>query len=713
MQQPGRGLSPFVRVTVRRWLKMYSAGSRLYWPLFDLFLRVSIAQTFIRSGMVKLGNWDTAVLLAREEYPVSWLAPDTAAAIGLSIEIVGPVLLVIGLFTRPAALAMGLLLLTAQIVHIPTTTNLFLIALLGWYALHGPAAISLDNFIKRALGNSGFLFAKRAFIASEFAIAKLAPLWIAAIRMWLAITFLAVAGVFEPSIAVATWLPITSLQIIAPALAILFAAMLITGFLASVTSGLALLAGIASAIVGVHPDIMLYPVLLLALYEAKGPGILAIDGWISRWSERNVLFDRNPSQIPDDWPHIVVVGAGFGGLAAVNKLKHLPVRITLLDKRNYHLFQPLLYQIAAATLSPADIAIAIRSLFREDGNVTVIKSEVKGIDPVAGIVEHGDGIKLPFDRAVIATGAQHSYFGRDEWSKFAPGLKTIEDGVSVRRAVLNAFEQAELTSDQDKIKRLLNFAIVGGGPTGVELAGAIAELSMETIKRDFRTFDPSKARVVLIQSASRVLPTFPEELSCKAEASLKELGVEVRTNSRASAIASDHIMVGDERIDTETVLWAAGVAASPAAKWIGCEADRAGRAKVDDHLRVPEHPGIFIIGDTASANAWDGNPAPGLAPAAKQAGAHVAKVIEAELLGKVLPASFEYKHQGSLATIGRRSAVADFGAFRMSGAPAWWLWGLVHVGFLAGTRNRASVVLNWLWSYFAHQSSARLITDSN
>jgi len=273
----------------------------------------------------------------------------------------------------------------------------------------------------------------------------------------------------------------------------------------------------------------------------------------------------------------------------------------------------------------------------------------------------------------------------------------------VRRAILSAFEQAEVTTDPQQIRRLLNFVIVGGGPTGVELAGAIAELSMDTIARDFRT----------IQSANRVLPTFPEELSRQAETSLKELGVDVRTGSRATAIASDHIMVGDERIDTETVLWAAGVAASPAAKWIGCEADRAGRAIVDDHLRVPEHQGVFVIGDTASATAWDGKLVPGLAPAAKQAGMHVAKVIEAELLGHVLPAPFAYKHQGSLATIGRRSAVADFGLLRLSGAPAWWLWGLVHIGFLAGIRNRTNVALNWLWSYFAHQSSARLITDSN
>jgi len=408
MQKPARGLNPFVRVTVRRWLKVYSAGAGLYWHILDLILRVSIAQTIIRGGIVKLSDWDTAILLAQNEYPVSWLAPETAAAIGLCIEILGPILIVAGLFTRSAALAMGLLLITAQIVHIPTTTNLFIIALLGWLALHGPGALSIDKLIHKGLGNSGLPFAKQAFAMTEFARDKLAPIWLAAIRLWLAVTLLAVAGVFEPTIAMATWLPITSLQMTMPELAIVLAVMFVTGFLTTVTSFLFVLVGIASAIIGIHPDIVFYPLLLLALYESRGAGVLSIDRWIGRWTEQNVLFDRNPSDIPDDWPHIVVIGAGFGGLSAVNKLKHLPVRITLVDKRNYHLFQPLLYQIACATLSPADIAIAIRSLFREDGNVTVIQSEVTSVDPQASVITHGDGATLSFDRLVIATGARHS-----------------------------------------------------------------------------------------------------------------------------------------------------------------------------------------------------------------------------------------------------------------------------------------------------------------
>jgi NADH dehydrogenase/putative oxidoreductase len=390
----------------------------------------------------------------------------------------------------------------------------------------------------------------------------------------------------------------------------------------------------------------------------------------------------------------------------------LPVRITLIDKRNHHLFQPLLYQIASATLSPADIAVPVRSLFREDGNVRVIKIADGSIDTAQQVVTYGEDQHVSYDKLVIATGAAHSYFGKDEWAKYAPGLKTVEDAVAVRGTILNAFEQAEALDDPERIRRLLNFVIVGAGPTGVELAGAIAELARVNVAREFRTIDPADARVVLVQSGPRILPAFPEELSEKAAQSLKELGVEIRTGSRVSEIAEAHVRIGDDVvIETETVLWAAGVVASPAAKWLACEADRSGRVVVDEHLRVEDRPGIFVVGDTASSMAWDGKVVPGLAPAAKQAGVHVAKLVEAELLGKSMPAPFVYKHQGSLATIGRKSAVADFGRFRLSGAAAWWLWGVVHVGFLVGMRNRVSVIVNWLWSFFAGHSGIRLITE--
>ena len=317
---------------------------------------------------------------------------------------------------------------------------------------------------------------------------------------------------------------------------------------------------------------------------------------------------------------------------------------------------------------------------------------------------------------MLATGATHSYFGKDEWGAFAPGLKTIEDGVAVRASILNAFEEAEASGDEERIKRLLTFVIVGAGPTGVELAGAIAELAKVSVEREFRTIDPASARVILVQSGDRILPAFPEELSAKAANSLEDLGVEIRTGSRVTEIAKTHVRIGeDAEIATETVLWAAGVAASPAAKWLDAKSDRAGRAEVNDHCRVVgadgvAHDDIFAIGDTAGSSAWEGKPVPGLAPAAKQAGVYVSRVIEAELLEKKCPGPFEYKHQGSLATIGRKSAVADFGAFKLSGALAWWLWGFVHVGFLNGTRSQVTVLVNWAWSFFAKHSGVRLIT---
>lgn len=286
----------------------------------------------------------------------------------------------------------------------------------------------------------------------------------------------------------------------------------------------------------------------------------------------------------------------------------------------------------------------------------------------------------------------------------------------MRGTILNAFEQAEATDDPERISRLMTFVIVGAGPTGVELAGAIAELAKINVSREFRTVDPASARVVLVQSGNRILPAFPEELSAKATASLKALGVDIRLNSRVTDIAECHVSIGDkEKIETETVLWAAGVAASQAAHWLGLEGDRTGRVAVDEHLRVSSGESvfedIFVIGDTAASTAWDGKPVPGLAPAAKQAGVHVARFVERELLGKAAPTPFAYKHQGSLATIGRKSAVADFGRFQLSGASAWWLWGLVHVGFLTGARNRVAVVVNWLWSFFAQHSGVRLITE--
>ncbi len=705
-------LSPFVRVTLRRWAKWYSGGAELFWPFTDLAIRFFVALAFFRSGLVKATDWDTALYLATHEYPVTWMEPTQAAVVGVVIELLGPFLLLLGFFTRPAALTMAILTIISQAVYVPTTTNLILTATLIWYVVHGPATFSLDRAIAAGLKRSALPLARPAINLSEWLRENVAPILMALIRVWLALAMLAYADVFEPSIAVATWLPSTIFAGMPEWLAITFAVLLLIGFAASIVSYILVIVIGFVMVAGAHPDITLYPFLLLAIYEARGAGVISVDRLIGAWMETNILFDRDYSEIPDRWPHVVVVGAGFGGLAAVERLKRLPVRITLIDKRNYHLFQPLLYQIATATLNPADIATPIRSLFRPDGNVRVLKGEVKGIDSDAKTVTYGDDQVLNYDKLVLATGASHSYFGRDEWGEFAPGLKTIEDGVAVRGSILNAFEQAEACDDEERIERLLTFVIVGAGPTGVELAGAIAELAKLNVEREFRTVDPASARVILVQSGDRVLPAFPEELSAEAHASLEELGVEIRTGGRVTEIAERHVWIGDDTlIETETVLWAAGVTASPAARWLGADADRSGRVIVDDQLRVQGLQDVFAIGDTAGSSAWDGNPVPGLAPAAKQAGAYVSRVVEAELLDKECPGPFVYKHQGSLATIGRKSAVADFGRFKLSGSTAWWLWGLVHVGFLTGARNRVTVVINWGWSFFAQHSGIRLITE--
>ncbi|MEM7690764.1 MAG: FAD-dependent oxidoreductase [Pseudomonadota bacterium] len=707
---------PFVRVTMRRWVKWYLDGTERFWPISDLVIRFFIGMWFLRSGLVKAADWDTALLLATNEYPVSWMSPANAAMTGVAIELIGPILLIAGFMTRPAALAMAALTLVSQAVYVPTTSNLLVIAMLAWYAVAGPAALSMDRVLASGLKTSALPLAAPAIRAAEWSRARLGPVVMALIRVWLGVTLLVYAGVFDPPVAVQTWLPTMIVAGMPAWIAIVAAAFFFTGFGALIVSYALFFLIAAFMIADAHPNVTLFPFLFLALYEARGAGLFSIDRAILGWLERNILFDREYRDIPETWPHVVVVGAGFGGLAAVARLKRLPVRITLIDKRNYHLFQPLLYQIATATLNPADIATPIRSLFRADGNVRVLKGEVTSIDSAARTLALANGQAIAFDKLVIATGATHSYFGKDEWGAFAPGLKTVEDGVAVRGAILNAFEQAEANDDPDRIKRLLTFVIVGAGPTGVELAGAIAELAKLNVEREFRTVDPASARVILVQSGPRILPAFPEELSAQAQASLEELGVEIRTGGRVTHIGETEVRVGEsETIPTETVLWAAGVAASPAAQWLGAKADRAGRVEVNEQMRVIGADGepidhIFAIGDTAGSTAWDGKPVPGLAPAAKQAGAYVSDVVEAELLGAPCPGPFAYKHQGSLATIGRKSAVADFGAFKLSGAPAWWLWGLVHVGFLTGARNRVTVIINWGWSFFAQHSGIRLIT---
>jgi NADH:quinone reductase (non-electrogenic) len=407
---------------------------------------------------------------------------------------------------------------------------------------------------------------------------------------------------------------------------------------------------------------------------------------------------------------VVIVGGGFGGLEAVTGLAGAPVSVTLIDRRNHHLFQPLLYQVATASLAPSEIAWPIRYLVRGRGEVTTMLATVVGIDANARRVLLDDGRALPYDTLVLATGARHAYFGHDEWEAFAPGLKTLEDATTVRRRILLAFEAAEYETDPQRRAALLTFVIIGAGPTGVELAGTIAELARVTLPPDFRNIDTRTARVVLIEAGPRVLAGFAENLSAYAHRSLERLGVEVELNQPVSECSSDHVVFGGRRLEARTIIWAAGVRASPAAEWLGAPADRAGRLMVLPDLTVPGRPEIFAIGDTVTIAGPDGHPVPGIAPAAKQQGRYVAKVIKNRLRGDTTPHPFRYRHAGSLATIGKRLAVIDFGRFKLRGALAWWIWGFAHIYFLIGLRNRLSVVLNWLWIHTRDQRSARLIT---
>jgi NADH:ubiquinone reductase (H+-translocating) len=407
---------------------------------------------------------------------------------------------------------------------------------------------------------------------------------------------------------------------------------------------------------------------------------------------------------------IVVVGAGFGGLETVFRLRGVGARITLVDRRNHHLFQPLLYQVATASLATSEIAWPIRYLLRGRKDVTTLLGTVTGIDPVAKHVQLEDGPALPYDTLVLATGAAHAYFGHDEWEPFAPGLKTLEDATTIRRRILTAFERAEGTDDPDERAALLNFVVIGAGPTGVELAGTIAEMARKTLPDDFRNIDTRTARVVLIEAGQRVLANFPEELSSYAQHSLEKLGVEVALGHAVSDCSAEGVVYGDKRLPARTIIWAAGVRASPAAEWLGVAADRAGRLQVDADLTVPGRPDIFAVGDTVSIAAPDGSPVPGIAPAAKQEGRYVADAIKQRLRGK-MPAPFRYRHDGSLAQIGKHLAVIDFGRIRLRGALAWWIWGIAHIYFLIGLRNRLAVALNWLWIHTLDQRGARLITQ--
>jgi putative oxidoreductase len=695
-----------------RLLRMYG------WPLLDVVIRCVLARSLFASGLVKLTNWSTALYLAAYEYPVPWMSPVSAAYTGVTIELLGATLLLLGLLTRPAALALLILVVVEQTNYLALDTQLFNAVLFGWYLVHGADRLSLDAVLSRGFRDSALPLAASLGALTSWLRNRGTPVYLSLMRLWLggALLVICLRPQWNPGAAAAVlslWLPLATASMWSPAMAWVSALLLCAG-LASRYTAIALIAfGSGSAMMrGVSAD-QIYLIATLGLLAIHGAGRVSVDA-----AARSVLIRRYPQLLGkpafslDGLPRVVVVGAGFGGLACATALRRARAAVTLIDRGNHHLFQPLLYQVATAALSPGDIAAPIRPIFRDSFNTTVLFGEVTGIDRSRRQVLVGQRV-IPYDYLVLATGAAHSYFGKDAWQPFAPGLKRIEDATEIRRRLLTAFEHAEATDDGNERRELLTFLIVGGGPTGVELAGAIAELARFGMEQDFRNFDPATARIILVQSAPRVLPTFDARMSAHARRALERLGVEVMVGSRVETIDAHGVVVDGNHIAARTVLWAAGVTASPAAKWLGAGADGAGRVRVAPDLSVPGLPDVYVIGDTALSMAWNGQAVPGLAPAAKQGGAYVARAIRSRLRNQAPAAPFIYRHRGSLATIGRKAAVADFGRIRLWGAPAWWLWGFVHLGFLVGMRNRVATMINWFWAYLTFGGGIRLITGGD
>ncbi|WP_291520662.1 FAD-dependent oxidoreductase [Acidithiobacillus sp.] len=687
---------------------VYHVVQRSVGPMADLLIRLWLAKVFFVSGVLKIFDLSVAPYLSNVAYPVPWVEPLSPTYLGAAIQMVIPVLLALGLATRWAALYMLILVLVVQFNYLAIDINLYSAVLFGWFVICGAGPLSLDHLLARGLGDTALPFATILTRLADAITRYLKPYYQLLIRLWLGLALLAAStGVSIPT-GLVQLLPEKSLAHFAPtpAIALVCAVLVAFGFVARPAALVLIMSVIGMHITGSDGPADVYFVMTLALIGLYGPGNLSLDKWIL-----GVLPQINGMQIfpLEGAPRVVIVGAGFGGLACAAKLAKTPLQVTLIDRHNYHLFQPLLYQVATASLSPADIAATVRGLFCDHLNVQVLLGQVTGIDTAQQEVLIGKR-RMPYDYLVLATGASHSYFGRDEWEPYAPGLKTIDDAVEIRRQILSAFERAESAEDPSERRGLLTFVIVGGGPTGVELAGDIAELVRHGMEKEFHHFDPASARVVLIQSAPRILPTFPETLSEKAKRSLEQLGVEVMLKSKVEHIDQEGVLINGKRLASHTVLWAAGVVASPAARWLNASADRSGRVKVEPDLSVTGLPNVFVIGDTALVNAWKGKPVPGLAPAAKQGGAYVARAIRRKLQGRPAQPPFAYRHMGSLATIGRKAAVASFNGVNMSGAPAWWLWGVIHVALLVGLRNRISVMFNWFWAYLTFKRGTRLIT---
>ena len=631
-----------------------------------------------------------------------------ASPFGFTVQALCPVLLLMGAATRLAALALVMQALLLTSPGSASDLDHFRATLLLCVIVFGSGALSLDRLLGRGLDTSAIPGVARYTAMGRVLTDKLGPVALLAVRIWVASGPAAAAwrglrGAMPtailgsiPLVEVMTGPTGGAASMIAAALAL---------GIGTRAAAVALLLALPIAAIGQDGDGRLPWALLLGLLVLRGAGPLSPDAILAALPFRR----SDPAQRPDSH-HVVVVGGGFGGIASAKGLSRAPCRVTLVDRNNHHLFQPLLYQVATAALSPADIATPIRAVLRRQRNASVRFDEVVGVSPGKRELLFAGGRRLAYDTLIIATGAGHGYFGNDSWAPHAPGLKSIDDATSIRGRLLAAFERAETVDDPDERRAWLTFVVVGGGPTGVELAGAIAELARHGLSGEFRSIDPASAAVLLVQSGPRILPAFSPSLSADAAASLVGLGVDLRLDSRVQSIDAEGVVVSGARIEARTVLWAAGVEASPAALWLDVARDRAGRIVVEPDLTVPGHPDIFAVGDTAASDGWRGVGVPGLAPAARQGGAYAARVVRARLRGRPAPPPFRYRHLGSLATIGRQAAVADFNVIRFRGGLAWWLWSLAHIAFIYGGRNRLAVLLDWAWAYLTYRRGTRLIT---
>ncbi|KTD56971.1 NADH dehydrogenase transmembrane protein [Legionella santicrucis] len=687
------------------------------WPFFDFLFRFWIGNKILIAGLLQAHHWNISVLLATNEYPVPWLAPEYEAFLGIFVQLVGGGCLILGLFTRAGALMILILSVMTQIYYVKLDLNLLLITLMMGYVLRGPGPFSLDHLFEQGLSRIALPFAMS--IHNFFNVTKRASdtIYLLGLRIWLMIICLLLGNyVLQITTSemqlVSVWLPLHSFSLLINHPGIFILPLFLV--LGAATRLIALLLLILICINQAHASELAYApywMMIMAILFVSGPGFFSFDQiLLSFFKRRYPQLSGKPAFTLDNLPHVVIIGGGFGGIACAKALRHVPVKVTLVDKNNYHLFQPLLYQVATGNLSSGDIAVSIRSIFLDQFNAQVLLGTVTSIDKEKRLIIT-DQFQLSYDYLVIASGATHSYFGKDVWEPYAPGLKSIEDAIAVRSRIIQTFESAEIAETEVERQNLLNFVIVGGGPTGIELAGAIIELARYGMEKDFRHFDPGNANVILIQAAPRLLPAFSEKSSAKVQQSLEAIGVKVYTNSTVEHIDEMGVIVKGQRIYSKSVFWAAGVKASPAALWLDVPADNTGRVIVNNDFSVPNCNNIYVIGDTASANLWHGKPMPGLAPAAKQGGKFVAKKITAHVYNKSAPSSFNYTHLGSLATISRKASIVEFNRLSFYGELAWWFWGVIHVSFLVGARNKFSVLSNWIWSFFTFRANNLLITS--